>query len=1054
MPIVTDGFEQTTFLGASISSFSSNVGWNEESTSVTVILVEDPNNDNKFSPPTNGKTVSFVFDGFRFDGILQSWEYKKSVQGGFYYEVVIKSPTEILSNCELVIGGYNGSVGSVANLFNVYGMLENSSFGFSRVNEAGMPWPSLQAGIIALTNGGPGTLYGAGKILFRNETYVINLDALPVAPDYYRIAGNNVNLLEVISKLCQDTGFDYICCLEKKEPHNLIYFKTVSRRLQPNLTALRDFINSRDDASAKSRGMELRNETTSAFVVGGQEEKLYKTELDDDLGSPASNNIWPYWGLDKNGNCIIGSGLNDRHKFSIDARQVNCLGVGETYDCTVGELRSAMHSIDSWESYVTAVFPDKAQQIGMVNFFSASGVLQELFNNGGIPLQVVPLNQQAAEQYWNEEVQNGLHNLYTFVKTVADEYYGSKFMVRIPFATFRLEPDTDRLVGSYEPSDAGYLDRADWLLGNNPLDLPNIYKDIFTQEDGRWMAMVKFPNANSYELKDFSPDAGVIVDNSLYLKCQLEPYIVFTDAENALNPRVVLTLPGPVNTKTQPDELDEQGQLLLAVMYAANGQDAQDLQAATSGDVQKINKLLGKDDGATGGAFPYAMGPFANIPLETCVPLRSNISTYGPWASVGPYGKVRFEQQPELVPWNFNGYTYLDFAGSAQVSDVIAAQQIGEMGTVDLVGSPIVQLGDALVDGGPNVTGIDCEAETNGVTTTYRMRTYTPTFGDFAKYNSDKFQRLARTAQSNERKAIANYRSSLNRPQSFFANRERALITTSGPKGRKTESPHNLVVANYIETVISGVPVGTNAVSFCTNYEGMRAVRSSAYNKIAVSSLDHIFRPYSYEYQNYYIAQTGSMLLGHYEKPPVSGIITSESYNPFNFGITDPSGGKYGDASVYAFGSTYPQQGLYSGYNPNETNVRAVSLAGPITVTGWGYDLFGKAIPANNYSGNLPVVGSTTFKPFFRTTPNQWRSGPVNLRWNDILKMWDSAYKLWVGKYNGNNEVMLYKASNGLTMNITIPVTPFIDLSTIPSGTKMIGGFIDDVAVPISTECV
>ena len=99
---VYGSFQQTQFLGCSVLSFSANAGMNEQSSEVTIELVQDhcvsekiyfPTDapsfvatthteaDPGFSFPELGAPVYFRVADFEYSGILQSWNKKKGSDG-------------------------------------------------------------------------------------------------------------------------------------------------------------------------------------------------------------------------------------------------------------------------------------------------------------------------------------------------------------------------------------------------------------------------------------------------------------------------------------------------------------------------------------------------------------------------------------------------------------------------------------------------------------------------------------------------------------------------------------------------------------------------------------------------------------------------------------------------------------------------------------------------------------------------------------------------------------------------------------------------------------
>ena len=170
-------YEQQTFLGASISSFTVNAGFGDTSSTLGVQLVEDEYNKSDetglgrgqdvyhngtkdaFRPPPVGSPVFFSFgakrasiqdsflkpfddlynqsysagntarDHLTFGGILQTFTQNKSPAGTPIYSVQVVDPREILSNVQLILNNYAGSTYGGQNILNIFGFLEfNSAF--------------------------------------------------------------------------------------------------------------------------------------------------------------------------------------------------------------------------------------------------------------------------------------------------------------------------------------------------------------------------------------------------------------------------------------------------------------------------------------------------------------------------------------------------------------------------------------------------------------------------------------------------------------------------------------------------------------------------------------------------------------------------------------------------------------------------------------------------------------------------------------------------------------------------------------------------------------
>ena len=161
-------YYQTRFCGATVMNFTVNAGWNEQSSELSVNLVEDCSTTNKrieydvdlegrivtdadeFVEPPIGCPVYFrigdIIDdagsysrnpegGFEFSGVLQAWTRKMDVNGNPTYSVKITDPRVILENSHIIVSDLGESVfvappdlnrGQLAtpNVINAYAWLE------------------------------------------------------------------------------------------------------------------------------------------------------------------------------------------------------------------------------------------------------------------------------------------------------------------------------------------------------------------------------------------------------------------------------------------------------------------------------------------------------------------------------------------------------------------------------------------------------------------------------------------------------------------------------------------------------------------------------------------------------------------------------------------------------------------------------------------------------------------------------------------------------------------------------------------------------------------
>ena len=79
--------------------------------------------------------------------------------------------------------------------------------------------------------------------------------------------------------------------------------------------------------------------------------------------------------------------------------------------------------------------------------------------------------------------------------------------------------------------------------------------------------------------------------------------------------------------------------------------------------------------------------------------------------------------------------------------------------------------------------------------------------------------------------------------------------------------------------------------------------------------------------------------------------------------------------------------------NTNINEVRTVGLRGPILVSGWGYDIGGKPVPAKKKEGD----DSFKFSNKLGFDRAEWKTGPVDLLWDDERQVWAGGLPMLMG---------------------------------------------------------
>ena len=74
--------------------------------------------------------------------------------------------------------------------------------------------------------------------------------------------------------------------------------------------------------------------------------------------------------------------------------------------------------------------------------------------------------------------------------------------------------------------------------------------------------------------------------------------------------------------------------------------------------------------------------------------------------------------------------------------------------------------------------------------------------------------------------------------------------------------------------------------------------------------------------------------------------------------------------------------------------VRTVGLRGPLILSGWGFDIADRPIPAKGTSG----TSQFEFDPSLVNNRAFWKTGPVNLMWDDERQVWCGGLQMVCGR--------------------------------------------------------
>lgn len=1083
-------YQKQKFLGATVTSCTTNTNWNEQGATITIYLVEDPADQDDFllkaGSASNyqgsmmGTPASFEVGGFRYDGLITYWQELDSIDARPTFEVTLSNPVFILERTQVILSNYVGPVNdsvfnsqpqgatfNLSNVLNPYGYLEQggSNFGGALLNadgnsysDTGLFWEGpagLRNVLQTLTSQfrPANNQQNWGSYLnFFGNTYFLDLSAIPTAPSFYRI-GNSVNctLMELISTVCSDAGVSFLTKLEIRNgtgPHR-IYFQIADLVSVPDLDAIANFISGQTNVSSNNVGQELRTTDYSQAMIFGGDISSLSVIQNTSSSDPA---ISPFWGFDINGNPIVGAKPNgtyyadDDYQMVLNASEIadvmGSVGLGPYYPSSILELRAALASYDSWAAYIWVNKQTFAQSLGIAGAVNTDFSLLE----GNVVIDFVndsiELAQSLGEMNSSNHWESVSRRVYQYVHSQASTYYGRQFVVRFPFPLqTKIIPDSNTILYNTEPADSAYLPE-----GSAPLGLNYINEKYFLSPDGQFYPFMRFQNTTSF---------GSIssLQNGQFTT-------VTADTSSTNDDTVVQPDAYPYNTAIymKYDVVNrnlcvQNGQLAQGpIIYINNSAglpvpamvvtitDAVFAQAPdTLGGVADIAAMLGVDEDNVQNAaqfradsFPMRLYPPAFYPNGVAIAVRSNQYVYGPWGRWVSDGAAQILERDEtLTPWDCGGYNVMNQVALAKIQNVPFPNRVKERGTVTMAGFPIASVGDVLIEGGPTISNISIQISISQITTTYAMETYVPRVGVFIRENADRMKRYGRLAQQMRR----SIRTLLlqKQVQNNISLQNQLGFNFGTSYAVRQQTPHAVIAGNLVyDKNLNGYVPMVYSETYRESVANICAHNDQTYQQSACMGWDGLFRAISTN-----IAPTGNYTLPSYQ--PVDKVVinktpvTNSGIQPFL---------PHSDMSWYSYGNTYA--GLNGRKNqPDTTNARIMGLRGPMVMAGWGYDIVGNPVPNAAASGSdLIMKYSNQFASNYLINSQNWLAGAIDLRWDKWRGVWTMP-GIQIGQLSGgplspgNVGRMILYADVSTQLNETVPVTHFFNFGTIAASSKL-----------------
>ena len=858
----------------------------------------------------------------------------------------------------------------------------------------------------------------------------------------------------------------------------VISFSYLNKTSQPNPGVIETLVNDKKSTTliSATNGKELADVTTQKLMIGDKATRVWHAGM---------QYMIPVYGKDLNGEWLLGAGFSDTDIAPVllpNGAVYNAHIAELKAACSGFDTWSWYHVVGSAYGYTNVTNPVFSSFARM-----SQSKFNKLIQNVMTPYAMISsfngdhLRSMAQKDALNhlQGNSNTSNEMFTAVLNTAKNYYGKTYFVMLPVEPGGIDNNI-RFVK--EKSESA------WAISDSGWDPDFTIKDIDGYDDeGRLKACAGYIRSRTTSNGVFTRDFGnagrtlpyvipgfgttlvgtteVTIDNKIYwrqnpyFQQNNNPYDDVSAMVHVTVPGVYEFVNGGLNRETGPQAEDRE--LTTGPRAAMDG---------IFGFFAGLGAPVGMAGGYSGGLDGVSsFGSMENAalslkymgsavrPFEISIPQNSSRYTWGPWYRYSSKrGKAEIEQNSQLRPEVFGSVDVLDEAAFALVGSAVADMYQSESGTVELAEFPEYNIAERFTGSGPYVTKISCKVGTGGITTNYEFSTWTRNFGKIAKYNVD------RIAAINKNKIQALKQRSSNIPTSplsgggggggsaggggvqeagalkpkvnnFFTGLPVPMAAAGGaannPDGaqvwlmsgkngesvgedliRKVQFGNNSVHAYDItfgcsqEQILSpiGVVSTVQRVETGQHYEGMRSYLP--YIKDPKEADDSTGTKFSFNLVNPSAA----------DLDPYFGPKSYDGWGKVDYGVTIVD-----DFATVSQGGNHMAFEDKNNTSQKSKEYRTYGLRGPILLSGWGYDVDG--IPVPRGERDLP----DQFNGSFSQNRSGWKTGPVDLRWDEDRQVWAGGYQIVEGflttevkpangqNPDGESTVQIYKDTGG-----------------------------------------
>ena len=961
--------EAPMIFGGYVENASMSIGYGADSGTcqLTVVFEGDgPLRSRDYDSvfPNVGTACGFKFGECTFGGIFQRYTHKKSLDG-YRYDVILESPGKWLDGIQIILDVFQGTRYSVNgptdfitnqldNVWNPFAVRENYEyggiFGASNVNSAG--FPALDA-LNLIQEISQGNYAFGGPAHFGDSYYEVDLsEVINITPSYFRLSGPVQSLASIIQECCDIAMHDYVVFIEPKnaalEESGVIDNPVIKVKvIDKSFNADSDFIKTIVDRYERQQklisadhGREFPDIVTQRLVIGGAASRVHS--------SPPA---FPLWGKVPGAygeSYLIGDGLEMNSTVPLYIK-----ATGSQYTTDVLEIRCAMSGFNTWVLYhllKNNTFP----------FFTNVGINEYQLNgllNGTLTVAQILDNTAKTSDYLTKIYTGGnfmefLNKTYDEIRQAGEEFYGRKFLVRLPSEPGGLANNIKFVSEDYQ-----YI--TSWQISDSAFPARPPFRDLtFYDSEGRLKHCAVWRGDDRYDYSSMGSDWDRGLGGIATHKVNVEKDIFWFRGQ----PHAVIDVP-PV---AGYDEITTQQYGLFHLCKWFKGQ-APDINIMSS-------------FGAENGPLSYQISPRRVGPSEVLVAQESTRYTWGPWWWVSDKrGKAEVRVEDSLKPETFGGFRTLDEVGFAYANTAGAKINSVESGYIELAEIPNYNIAEKFAGAGPYVTGIDINIAIDGIKTTYKFNTWTPQFGKLAKYNADRLTRI----NKNYMRFMQDKRSRWTKPP----------LPSKDFKGVGVQSVPNIISPVWGMNSVNGVfcnllqAGGQNMpnVAF-SNITNALSTLSKNSNTSYGASMEQIISPITMKASNGTKTKATTT-------SPIPGKTDLNPYFPPTTGFY-----KFGSSKTDFQISVFNTKDSYDLQHPKNNKIEEVrttaAMRGPQLLSGWGYTLDDKPIPASGTS--------RSFHPKAATDRSLWPSGPVHLLWDEEREVWTGGLHILEGELDSD----------------------------------------------------